>query len=86
MDEATKLPVVVTRFPMGGSCIANAGRCILIASFNEAKNHKSPDCIETVTLLANYILKSTWPTGDATLSVPPTSTRLEIFVMPICSS
>jgi hypothetical protein len=68
IDDATKLPVVVTRFPMGGSCIANAGKCIIIATFNEAKNHSSPDCIETVTLMANYLLKSTWPAavaGDA---------------------
>eukprot|EP01036_Dinobryon_divergens_P023218 gene23218-31543_t len=63
IDDATKLPVVVTRFPMGGSCIANAGKCIIIAAFNEAKNHSSADCIETVTLMANYLLKSTWPSG-----------------------
>jgi len=63
VDDATKLPVVVTRFPMGGSCIANAGKCIIIATFNEAKNHSSSDCIETVTLMANYLLKSTWPAG-----------------------
>ena len=48
---------------MGGSCIANAGKCIIIATFNEARNHSSSDCIETVSLMANYLLKSTWPTG-----------------------
>ena len=48
---------------MGGSCIVNAGKCILIATYNEAKGHNSPDCNETITLIGRYLFKSTWPVG-----------------------
>ena len=63
-DEATGLPVIYSKIPNGGSCIANAGKCILLATFNEAKNHSSPECNDVVQLMAMYLNKSTWPDKD----------------------
>ena len=60
-DEDTGLQVIFTKIPQGGSCIANAGKCIIIGTFSEAKGHSSPQCNETVTLMAAYFHKSTWP-------------------------
>lgn len=63
-DEETDLQVVYTKIPMGGACIASAGKCIIVATFNEIKNHKSADCNETVQQMARYFAKSTWPSAD----------------------
>lgn len=60
-DDDTGLPVIITKVPMGGSCIANAGKCIIIGTFNETKGHTSPPCNETVTAMAAYLKKSNWP-------------------------
>lgn len=60
-DEETGLQVIFTKIPQGGSCIANAGKCILIGTFSEAKGHSSPQCNETITMMATYFSKSTWP-------------------------
>lgn len=60
-DEDTGLQVIFTKIPQGGSCIANAGKCIIIGTFSEAKGHSSPQCNETVTLMASYFHKSNWP-------------------------
>jgi hypothetical protein len=58
----TGLPAVLTRFPMGGSLIINAGKCILIGCFDEKKGHNPPDFSDTLTLMGDYFFKSTWPT------------------------
>lgn len=60
-DEETGQQVIFTKVPQGGSCIANAGECILVGTFNEAKGHSSPQCNETITMMATYLFKSTWP-------------------------
>lgn len=49
---------------IGGACIANAGKCILIGTFDEAKGHTSPLLNETITLIARYLNKSVWPNRD----------------------
>jgi len=61
--ENTGLPVIYSKFSQGGSCIASAEKCILIATYNESKGHTSPDCNETITLMAMYLAKSVWPQG-----------------------
>jgi hypothetical protein len=70
-DEETGLQTIFAKFPQGGSCIANGGKCILIGTYDENKNHSSPECNETITLLARYLSKSTWPApGSAPSSGP----------------
>ncbi|MGB4347095.1 MAG: profilin family protein [Burkholderiaceae bacterium] len=60
-DEDSGLQVLFTKIPQGGSCVAHAGKCVIIGTFSEAKGHSSPQCNETVTLMAAYYAKSTWP-------------------------
>lgn len=63
-DDRTGLSVLYSKIPNGGACTANAGKCILIGTFNEAKNHSSPECNDTIQLMAFYLNKSTWPDKD----------------------
>jgi hypothetical protein len=83
-DEDTGLQVIFSKFPQGGSCVANGGKCILIATYNETKGHNSPDCNETITLMARYLAKSTWPlAGAATTtqeSKPQTAASWQSYV------
>lgn len=60
-DDKTGLPALFSKIPNGGSCIANAGKCILIGTFNELKEHQSPACNETILMMAMYLCKSNWP-------------------------
>ena len=60
-NDETGLPLVISKFPMGGACVANAGKCIIIGTFNEVNGHTSPACNETVTMMAGYLKKSNWP-------------------------
>jgi ribosomal protein L24E len=60
-DETTDLQVLYAKIPNGGACIANAGKCILLGTFNEGRNHNSVECNETIQLMAYYLCKSTWP-------------------------
>lgn len=76
-DEETGHCVIFAKFPLGGSCIAHAGKCVLIATYEESKNHNSVDCNETVTQIARYLSKSVWPapgTGPATVIEPVDNT------------
>eukprot|EP01038_Epipyxis_sp_PR26KG_P013536 gene13536-18156_t len=61
-DEVTNLVTIYGKYPQGGSCVANGGKCIIVATFSENLGHTSPDCNETVTLMARYLTQSTWPT------------------------
>jgi len=60
-DEASGLQVLYAKIPNSGACVAHAGKCILVGTFNEAKNHTSPPCNETITMMAMYLAKSDWP-------------------------
>lgn len=60
-DDETGLSVVYGKFVQGGSCIANAGKCTIIATFNEGNGHKSASCNEVASLMARYLNKSVWP-------------------------
>lgn len=62
-DDDTGLPVVFTKVPNGGACVANAGKVIIIATFSELLQHTGPDCNDTVLKMANYLKKSVWPEG-----------------------
>ena len=63
IDETTKLKVIYGKFPQGGSCIAHAGKCILIATFSELAGHTSVGCNEILQIMAKYLADSTWPEG-----------------------
>ena len=63
-DEETGQPVIYGKFPQGGSCVLGAGKCIIIATFSEAKGHTAAACNQLVRLMAVYLFKSTWPDGD----------------------
>ena len=63
LGEETGLPVIITKIPNGGGCIANAGKCILIGTFDELQQHQSSECNETIMKIAMYLKKSIWPEG-----------------------
>jgi hypothetical protein len=63
VDEETGLQVVITKIPFGGACFANAGKCIIIGTFNEKLQHTSPECNETIIKIAGYLKKSVWSEG-----------------------
>ena len=63
VDESTGLPVIITKIPNGGVCIAHAGKCIIIAAFNELQKHQSHECNETVVKMAAFLKASVWPEG-----------------------
>ena len=48
----------------GGSCIATAGKCILVGTFNENKGHSASGCNENVTELAKYLVNAKRPTAE----------------------
>ena len=77
-DEETGLPVIFLKIPMGGSCIASGGKCIIIATFSELKQHKSAECNDTVVQMARYFAKSNWPTGDASSANNPATWKAYI--------
>lgn len=60
-DDGTGLQCVYGKIAQGGSCIANAGKCVIIATFNEGSGHTSSGCNDVVQLMAKYLCKSTWP-------------------------
>ena len=62
-DESTGQPVIYGKFPKGGSCVASAGKVIIIGTFNEAKDQTAAACNDTIQLMAKYLLDSTWPSG-----------------------
>jgi hypothetical protein len=43
---------------LGGIAIANTGKVIIIATFDEKKQHTSPGCNENVSMLAKYFRES----------------------------
>jgi hypothetical protein len=63
VDDTHGVKVIYGKIPMGGCCIAHGGKCILIGTFDESKGHASPECNETITLMAMYFAKSDWPNG-----------------------
>jgi hypothetical protein len=85
-DEDTNLPVIFSKIPQGGSCVACAGKCIVIGTFNEAKGHSSPPCNETVTMIAAYLSKSVWPNrkdGEPAGGAPAPSWEVYVSTMMI---
>lgn len=60
-DEESGLQVIYGKFSQGGSCIINAGKCVIIATFNEMEGHTSAGCNEIIHHMARYLNKSTWP-------------------------
>jgi len=65
VDETTAHAVIYGKYPKGGSCVASAGKVILIATFNEAKDQTAAACNETIQLMAKYLLDSPWPSSSS---------------------
>ena len=63
IDDTSKLRVIYGKFPQGGSCLAHAGKCVLIATFSEIAGHTSVGCNEVLQLMAKYLADSIWPEG-----------------------
>lgn len=63
-DDTTGLVVIYSKIPNGGACIAHAGKCVLIGTFNENMQHTSPECNDTIVQMAAYLKNSTWPIGN----------------------
>ena len=45
----------------------NAGKCILVGTFDEGKGHTSAACNNVVSEVAKHLLSSTWPTAAVPL-------------------
>lgn len=63
-DDGTENLVIYGKVTKGGACIACAGKCIIIGTFDENAGHTSVGCNEIVTLMAKYLVKSKWPPGQ----------------------
>lgn len=66
-DEGTGEQIVYGKITKGGCCIASAGKCILIGTFDEVSNHTAPGCNEIIGLMAKYLVKSSWPVDESQL-------------------
>lgn len=51
----------------GGSCIATTGKCIIIGVFDEMSNHTAFGCNDIISLMAKYLVKSSWPIDESQL-------------------
>jgi hypothetical protein len=47
----------------GGCCVASAGKCFIVGTFDELKGHTSAGCNEVIVEMAKYLLQISWPTG-----------------------
>lgn len=47
----------------GGCCICGAGKCIIVATFDEIKGHSSAGCNDVIQEMAKYLLQISWPSG-----------------------
>lgn len=63
-DDDSGNYVIFGKVTKGGSCIATAGKCILIATHTEQKGHSAAACNETVLEMAKYLAHTTWPTAE----------------------
>ena len=59
-DDETGNRIVYGKVSKGGCCIAVAGPCILIGTFNENKGHASSGCNNVITLMARHLLRVPW--------------------------
>jgi hypothetical protein len=57
-DDETKNAILYGKFAKGGCCIAMAGPCMLIGTFDENKGHTAAGCNEVVTLMARHLIRS----------------------------
>lgn len=62
INEENNLVTIYGKILMGGSCIVNSGKCILIGTFSEVKSHTAEKCYEVLRLMGNYLNKAVWPT------------------------
>ena len=67
-DGGTDAYIVYGKITKGGCCVADAGKCILIGTFDEMANHTSVGCNEVVSLMAKYLIKSSWPVDESQLA------------------
>lgn len=61
-DEAGAF-VVYGKVTKGGCCIASAGKCFIVGTFDENKDQTSSGCNEVIVEMAKYLLQVTWPSG-----------------------
>ena len=81
LDEESGLPVLYGKYPKGGSCVASAGKVIVIGQFDENKNQTAAAMNETIQLMARYLATSVWPDDGGSGS---TSSDLAKTWMPFC--
>jgi hypothetical protein len=47
----------------GGCCVCTAGKCIIVATFDENKGHSSAGCNDVIQEMAKYLMQISWPSG-----------------------
>lgn len=57
-EETSTCYSVYGKKPMGGIAVVTTGKVIIIATFDEKKNHAAPMCNENVQILAKYLKDS----------------------------
>lgn len=68
LEEETNTYAVYGKIMKGGCIMLGAGKCILVATFDELKGHTSAGCVATLTEVAKHLLQSTWPTTATSIS------------------
>ena len=66
-DGGTDAHIIYGKITKGGCCVAVADKCIIIGTFDEMSNHTGPGCNEVVSLMAKYLVKSSWPLDESQL-------------------
>lgn len=73
-EEETNNYTVFGKIMRTGSCLVHATKCIIIATFDEAKGHSPSACNTVVSDVAKYLQQATWPTSPVSLGgAPPVS-------------
>jgi len=90
-DEECGLPVIYGKYPKGGSCVASAGKVIIIGQFSELKDQNAAACNDTIQMMARYLAASSWPStstssGDSAggVSAAITDAQAKISWEPFC--
>ena len=84
-DEETELGVIYGKFPKGGSCVASAGKVIIIGQFSELKNQTAAECNDTIQAMARYLHGSVWPdTSGGNASSANSTLASKVSWQPFC--
>lgn len=67
-DDEVGAFVVYGKIMKGGCGVFGAGKCIIVATFDETKGHTSAGCNNVLSEVAKHLLQASWPTSEVPLN------------------